>query len=299
MRATLALAVLAAGLGASASAQEPQGPPKVLVVTREAIKPGKMAPHTKVAASYVALATRANAPNYRLGLIPFSGDQNAVIYLEAHPSFAALEAAGQAFDGALASNAALKAEMDAVDRQGDMHEAVRTTIYRYRPDLSFRPGGMEDVARARYMTIATTRVKAGRQPDYVEYVKGQNAAREKANSRARTAVYQNMSGAPFTFAIFTTARSLSEWDDNLARGEENTKAMEAALGGAEAARQQRMIFADVVAESASATYAMSPEISRPLPQLVAYDPGFWGGPRAVDTKALASKKEPRKAQPKQ
>lgn len=297
--AALSLVALAAGIGASASAQEPQGPPKVLVVTREEIKPGKMAPHAKVAASYAALTARANAPNYRIGLTPISGDENAVLYLEAHPSFAALETARNEFEGAVASNAALKAEMDQVDRQGDIHQAQRTTIYRYRADLSYRPRQMEDVARARYMTMTTTRVKPGRGVDYVEYVKGQVAAREKANLDMHTAVYQAVSGAPFTFVIFTTARSLSEWDDGFARGEANQKAMEAALGGAEAARQQRMILSEVVAETTNATYAMNPEISRPMPQFMAYDPGFWGPAKAADTKALASKKETRKQQPKQ
>ena len=298
--AALALMALAAGFGASASAQEPPGPPKVLVVTREEIKPGKMAPHTKVAASYIAVAARANAANYRLGLTPISGDDNAVLYLEAHPSFAALETARNAFDGAIASNAALKAELDAVDRQGDMHSAQRTAIYRYRADLSYRPGRMEDVARARYMTMQTTRIKPGRGVDYIDYVKGQVAAREKANLDLHTAVYQVVSGAaPNTFVIFSTARSLSEWDDTFARAEADQKALEAAFGGAEAARQQRMILSEVVADTTIATYAMSPEISRPMPQFMAYDPGFWGSAKAADTKALASKKETRKEQPKQ
>jgi hypothetical protein len=298
MRATVALVALAAGVAASVSAQEPQGPPKVLVVSREEIKPGSMAAHTKSAVTYVSVANRVNAANYRIGLTPISGDDNVVVYLEAYPSFAALETARGAFDAAVAANAAMSAELD---RDGHLHASQRTTLYRYRADLSYRPGGMEDVARARYMSMQTNRIKPGRNADYVAYLKGQVAAREKANLDLHTAVYQSASGAPFTFVTFTTARSLSEWDDGFARGEANTKAMEAALGGAEAARQQRMVLADVVAESTSAAYAMSPEISRPMPQFLAYDPGFWS-PRpaaAGGSKALASKKETRKEQPKQ
>src|SRR5687767_11300352 len=108
MRATLALAALAAGLGASVAAQEPQGPPKVLVVAREEIKPGSMAAHTKSAATYVSVASRVNAANYRIGLTPITGDDNAVVYLEPHPSFAALETARRAFEGAVAANAAMQ-----------------------------------------------------------------------------------------------------------------------------------------------------------------------------------------------
>jgi hypothetical protein len=294
MRSTLALLALAAGLGAVAAADEPVGPPRVLVVTREEIKPGMMGPHSRSAASYVSVATRANAPNYRIGLTPLSGDENTVVYLEPHPSFAAYEAARNAFEGAIQANAALKTEMDSVDRDGSMHQSQRTAIYRYRPDLSYRPGRMEDVARARYMTMATTRIKPGRGIDYVAYLKGQIAAREKANIDTHTAVYQSVSGAaPNTFVVFSTARSLAEWDDITARLDADQKAMETALGGPEAARLQRMILADVIADSTVATYAMTPEISRPMPQFLAYDAAFWA-PRAAAAgggKALATKKE--------
>jgi hypothetical protein len=159
---------------------------------------------------------------------------------------------------------------------------------------------MEDVARARYMTMTTTRIKPGRGIDYVAYLKGQIAAREKANLDMHTAVYQSVSGAaPNTFVVFGSARSLSEWDDVGARADADQKAMEAALGGAEAARQQRMVLADVIADSMVATYAMSPELSRPMPQFMAYDTAFWGPKASAGGKALATKKETAKPQPKQ
>jgi hypothetical protein len=159
---------------------------------------------------------------------------------------------------------------------------------------------MEDVAKARYMTVTTVRIKPGRGVDYVEYLKNQVAAREKANLDSHTAVYQVVSGgAPNTFLVFTAARSLKDWDDASARAESDQKAMEAALGGAEAARQQRMILADVVADWMVSSYAMSPELSRPAPQFMAYDPGFWGAGPAAGGKALATKKETKKPEAKQ
>jgi hypothetical protein len=301
MKMTGALAfAAAAACGVSATAQEIPGPPKVLVVSREEIKPGKMTPHAKSAATFVSVANRAGAANYRIGLVPLSGDTNVVVYLEAHPSFAAYEAASTAFDGVVAKDAALKAEMDAVDRQGEMHESVKTGLYRFRPDLSYRPGGMEEVARARYMTIRTTRVRTGHTPEYVEYVKRFVAAREKAGVDAHTAVYQIVSGGdPSTFLTFTIARSLAEWDEVTARMAAEQKAIEEAYGGAEAARQQRMLLAEAVAETSLVTYAMSPEISRPLPQFVAYDAAFWGGKPPDTGKALAAQKPGRKPDSKQ
>ena len=46
----------------------------------------------------------------------------------------------------------------------------------------------------------------------------------------------------------------------------------------------------------SALFAMSPAISRPSAQFIAYDSDFWKPKAAADVKALASKKE--KAAPK-
>jgi len=264
-------------IGAMASAQEIPGPPPVLVVNREEIKPGKMAAHTRAAAGFVAVAEKTKAANYRVALTPVSGDDNSVVYLEGYPSFAAFETARNAFDSALANNAALRAELEALDREGDQHSSQRTAIYRYRGDLSYRPMWMDGVARTRYMTISTTRVKPGRGVDYTDYLKGLNAAREKTGSDAHTAVYQVVSGAPNnTFISFGTARSLTEWDDFTAKMEENQKAMDAAVGVPDAVKQRRMVLFDVVADATTALYAMTPELSRPAPEFIAHDPAFWG-----------------------
>ena len=143
-------------------------------------------------------------------------------------------------------------------------------------------------------------MKVGRAQEYVTYVKGLVAAREKADLDMHTAVYQMVSGGPpTTFLIFTTARSLAEWDAVAARADADQRAVEQGFGGADAARQMRMTLADTVADTSIATYAMSPEISRPMPQFVAYDAAFWG-PRTDSQggKALATQKTTRKPEEK-
>lgn len=272
------LAVLAlSAIGATTSAQEIPGPPPVLVVAREEIKPGKMVPHEKAAAGFVAVAEKAKAANYRIALTPVSGDDNMVVYLEGYPSYAAFETARNAFDTAIRTNAALRAELERLDPEGDQHASQRTAIYRYRADLSYRPLRRDGVAKSRYMTITTTRVKPFRGPDYVDLLKAFNVAREKAGTDAHAAVFQSVSGAPVgTFISFGTAQSLKEWDDFTAKMEENQKAIDAALGGPEAVKQRRMLLSEVVADTTSALYAMSPALSRPAPEFVAHDPAFWG-----------------------
>ena len=297
---TLPFVAVLAALSGAAVAQEaaaPSGPPPVLIINKEEIKPGRMGPHEKNAARFVAIENKANADSYRLGLTPVSGDDNVVLYLEGHESFEAMEKARQKFDATLAANASLQAEMDQMTQQGaDMHATQKTSLAVFRSDLSFRPIRMDDVAKARYFSVNTTRLNIGQMPNYEAFTKALNAAREKINADwVHTAVYQLVSGAPAnTFVTFTLFRSLKEWDEITAKMVERNKAVDEALGGEEVAKERRKQAREIMAESTSALYALTPSISRPSPQFMAYDPDFWKPKPAAEVKALASKKETKK-----
>jgi hypothetical protein len=56
----------------------------------------------------------------------------------------------------------------------------RTALAVYREDLSYRPHKMEEVAKARYFQVTTSRSSSAA-PRLRRYVKQLNAAREKAN----------------------------------------------------------------------------------------------------------------------
>jgi hypothetical protein len=293
-RVTLPFVAVLAAFGGLAVAQEAAGPPPVLMINKEEIKPGQMGPHEKNAAKYVSIQNKANAETYRLGLTPVSGDDNVVVYLEGYGSFEDMEKAAKQFEGTLATNASLRAEMDQMTQQGaNMHASQKTALAVLRSDLSFHPVRMDAVAKARYFTIATTHLKIGHTPDYEAYTKALNAAREKANADwVHTAVYQVVSGAPAgTFMTFTLHNSLKEWDEIGAKMQERNKAIDTALGGDEVVKERRKQAAEMIADISSAAYAMSPTISRPSPTFMAYDPDFWKPKPAAEVKALASKKE--------
>jgi hypothetical protein len=300
MSRTLSLLALLPLAAATAAAQDgASGPPKVLALTREDIKPGKMAPHEKVAASFVSALSRTPSTSYRIGLAPLSGDENVVLYLEGFESFADVEARRKQFDQITATNAAFKADMAQVDTQGaDMHASQRTAYYMLRPDLSYHPRAMKDVPHARYISINTTRLKPGRGPDYADYLKALNAARDKANIDVHTAVYQVVTGAPTgTFISISAIESLKQWDDDSAKMDANQKAITAALGGDDVMKQRRQLIADIVADGSGTLYAINPALSRPTEQAVAADPEFWK-PRArvsavqpATAKTMTAKKE--------
>jgi hypothetical protein len=291
-RNTIALGIVLTGLAAAVAAQSPDhsGPPPVLTITREEIKPGHMAAHEKLNAAFVAAVSRTSSESRWLGLVPVSGDDNTTLFLSAFGNFAQAETQRNA-DENLSTNAAFKAEIEALDKQaGDVHAAQRTTFARYRPDLSFHPATMEEVAQSRYFGITTVRVKYNRMPDYVEYVKAVNAAREKAGLPIKLAAYQVTSGAQAgTFVYFRPLKSLKTWDDDYAAMAGTEKAMTDAYGGEEAARKVRLQGADLVVVADNAVYAMNPKISRPSAEFAKYDVAFWA-PKAAETRTAAAPK---------
>src|SRR6266545_2634343 len=80
------LGVLLLSAAATAAQEQTSGPPPVLAIGQEEIKPGSMGAHDKQVASYLALFNRANVGASRLGLVPVSGDDNQVLYLEGYAS---------------------------------------------------------------------------------------------------------------------------------------------------------------------------------------------------------------------
>ncbi len=279
-------------------AQEaPPGPPPVLRITYEEIKPGSMGAHEKAVGSYLALFERAKVLNYRLGLVPVSGDTNQVVYLEGFDSFAAMEALDKKVEEAIGSNAAWQAELDQLDRQtGPLHAVQKSVIAVFRPDLSYRPLKMDGVAKARYFTMNTTQLKPGRGADYVDFVKQFNRAREKAQIDDSIAVFQVTSGTPpGTYVTFFLNRSLSEVDDFRKGMEARTKNIDEALGGESVVKQRAERAERIFAEGSgsSVLYSVNRKLSRPLPQLAAFDPDFWT-PKPAPAKALALKKDEKK-----
>lgn len=285
----LALSLMLSPLGALA--QDQVAAPPVMRITVEEIKPGAMGSHEKQVLSYLALFAKAQVPFSRLGMVPVTGDQNRVVYLEGFPSFAELEASDKKLESTFAAAPALQAELNALDSAGGtFHASQRAMIAVFRADLSYRPLSVDKLAKSRYLSVTTSRIKPGHQPDYEAYVKQLNRARDKAGLDESTAVFVVTTGAPLgTVMTFTASRSLAEWDAFHSGMTARNKALDEALGGEEVVKQRREMAEAIFAESSSALFAFNPRISVPTAQIAAADPDFWT-PK-VSGKALAMKKE--------
>jgi hypothetical protein len=292
------IAKFAAALAAVAVpvlAQEPIAAPPVMRITVEDIKPGSMGAHEKSVASYLALFSRAQAPQPRIGMVPVAGDQNQVVYLEGFPSFEALEASDRKLEAAMSASPSLQAELEALEKSsGPLHSSQRTMVAMLRSDLSYRPLSMSAVGKSRYFDVTTIRLKPGRVSDYEGYVKQTNRAREKADVAESTAVYQVTAGGPLgTFMTFRANHSLAEMDAARAGLAARTKAIEEALGGEEVVRQRRATIEEIVLDGRSALYALNPRLGTPIAQIASADPDFWT-PKAPGKALAVKKQEPKK-----
>ena len=262
------------------------GPPKVLYIVREDIKPGMMPAHTKHAAHYVGIFGKLQTPNHRIALIPMAGSENEVVYLTGADSFAQLEGMLQATDKKMAA-ATGAARIDLNNLEGEapqLHNAMRDMLAVYRPELSFSPG--VNLPQMRYFNVTTVRLKPGKDAAYAEYVqKIVNVARDKAKvTDLHIAVFQVLSGTGAgTYLIFRPMKSLGELDAPL------NMRVRAAMSE-DQRKDADKTYSDAVMSSETSTYWMTPEMSYVEKEFAAADPGFWN----PKPEPVAAKPKPRR-----
>jgi hypothetical protein len=278
------------------SAQPPParpGPPKVLFIVREDIKPGMMDAHKKHSASYANLFRTLQTPNHRIALVPVAGSENEVIYLTGGESFAELESILNTTDKRMESiSGNLRTEVDRLDKEAPvLHAGMRDMLAIYRPEMSYNAG--VDIRQMRYFSITTTRVRPGHDAQYVDYVqKLLNVARQEAKlDTLHLAVFQIISGAPGgTYMIFRPMKSLAEMDLQLAMK------MRAAMSE-ETRKEADKTASDAIMSSEVSTYSFTPAMSYVDKDFIAGDPAFWTPKAEAIAKPKPKRRTPRATAP--
>ena len=275
-----------------AFAQDPprKGPPKVLYVVREDIKPGMMGAHNEHSANFANIFRTLGTANHRIAMVPVAGSENEVVYITGADSFAELENILNGTDKKMAgASGNTKAELDRLDKEAPMlHAGMRDMLTIYRPELSYKAD--VDIRTMRYFTITTTRIRPGHDAQYVDYVqKVINVARQKAKvDNLHVAVFQVISGAPGgTYLTFRPMKSLAELDDPIAMR------VRAAMGD-DMRKDADKAVNDAVMSTEISTYAFAPNMSYLEKEFTAGDPAFWN-PKP----AMMVKPKPKKAATKQ
>jgi hypothetical protein len=266
------------------------GPPPVIQIYREEVKPGKGPLHAKTEAAFVAAYKKANLKYYYLGTTSMTGPSEAW-FLSAYASMEDVEKANLAFE----ANKAVQAELDRVGvADGDLLTGVRSTYLFYNKELTYRPDF--NLGEYKYFMVDTYRIKLGHYEKFAEMRKAVNAGHEKANIDEHMLVYNVGLGAPAgTVMVFQPVKSLKEFDE-AAKTHGKGSAYYEAIGDA-----GRKMFAEFAREDEQFFVrdflAFSPGMSFVSEKVIASNPSFWK-PKTEMAKAPAAKKEPAKIEKK-
>jgi hypothetical protein len=246
------------------------GPPKVLVIEREFLKPGKSgSSHEKTESNFVRAFTAAKSKSYYFGMDSLSGPSRSLFFL-AFPSFEAWE------KDTLANrkNATLSAAVDhASNVDGELLSAYEQTAWVLREDLSLNTGNL---VGKRYMEITQIIVRPGHNQDIEELAKLYLDTYKKAIPTANWAAFElNYGTAPNgassggAFLFITTLKSLSEADRELGEG----KQFMDALGSN---GRKHLSELSTGAESIQTNlFEFNPKISYPPDEWIKTEPDFW------------------------
>jgi len=281
----LGLSVVLGGvsLGAAQEKSEHMGPPKVLTIIREFVKPGKAGmPHEKTESAFVQAFARANWPTHYLAVTSLSGKPRA-LFLVGYDSFAAWEKDNQAVE----KNTALSQALDRASvADGELLSGIDGGTFVYREDQSLRAGAVH-IAHMRYFEITAFRVKPGHEKDWDEIVKLVTPAYEKIPD-ARWATFEAVYGAPSgTFVVFTPMKSLAEVDTELAQN----KQFEAAMGEAGMKRLSELSAA-AIESIESNLFQFAPKMSYVSDEWIKMDPDFWKPKAAMPAGEKKTEKKP-------
>jgi hypothetical protein len=265
------LLLILSAFPAMAQETRPMGPPKVLLIVREEIKPGMMGTHGRHSADFVSIFNQLQTPNHRIAMVPVAGNENEVLYITPAESFAEIETINKSTDKKLSSlNGTMRVKLDALDKEASaLHSGMRDMMAVYRPDLSFNPG--VNIAQMRYFSVTTTRIRPGFDAAYVDYVqKLINVARQKAKADdLHVAVFQVVSGAPGgTYLVFRPMKSLAEMDNPVGMKVRAAMSDDQRKDADKAVREAVMF-------SETSTYAFTPSMSYVHKEFAAADPAFW------------------------
>jgi hypothetical protein len=259
--------VLAGAAAALAQEQAPATtpPPKVLVITREFVKPGKAgAIHEKMESAFVQAMTRANWPTHYLAMTSLSGAPRALFFV-GYDSFAAWEKDNEA----TAKNATLAAALDrAAMADGELLSSMDLGVFVYNPEASLR--APVDIAHMRYFEITAFHPRIGHRKEWDELVKLYLHGFEKI-AGGHWATYESAYGSSGdTVLVITPMKSASEIDQEFAQGKEFEEAM-----GKDGMKKVHELEAASIESTQSNLFLFNPAMSNVAEEWVKADPDFW------------------------
>jgi len=281
----LLLSCLLSGCWSACAAQgkseERHGPPKVLVIMREFLKPGKQgSTHEKTESAFVQAFRKANWPQHYFSVDSLSGKPRS-LFLVGYNSFADWEKDNQA----VAKNAALSAALErASAADGELLSEYDTGVFTYREDYSLNPPA--DIAQMRYFEISLFHVRPGHRNDWDELVKLVMKAYEKIPDTHWVTFEANYGTDGGTYLVFNPIKSLSEVDKAMGQDKDFAAAM-----GPDGMKRLAELEAASVETSQTNLFMFNPRNSYPPDEWIKADPAFWKPSGASSAAGTTSSKK--------
>ena len=266
------------GIAVAQDANETTPPPKILVITREYLKPGRAGtPHEKTERPFVEAMSKAKWPSHYFAVDSLSG-RPRTLFLSGYGSFADWEKDHVM----MMKNQALSAELDRYSiPDGDLLSDTDQSVLRYNEDQSLNPN--VDIAHMRGFEITVFRVKVGHRKDWndlVNLVKPAYAKVPDAHWATFEILYGETEGP--TYVIFSAFKSGMELDQENSQDKQFMDAL-----GEDGMKKLSELESAAVEAVQTNLFVFNPAISYPMDAWVKADPDFWGHKAA---KSMAPKK---------
>jgi hypothetical protein len=242
------------------------GPPKVLVIQREMMKPGRAGSmHEKTEGAFVAAIKANHLDIHYLAMTSLSGP-NRALFFSGYSSMAAWEEESKALDKNVAGAAALD-HANVVD--GDLLAEQAQSVWLRDDELSMNP---HDLKGDRYMQISQYFVKPGHVAEWEELVKLVKEGYAKGVPEASWVMFEQRYGpSGSAYIVVTPMKSLSEVDGMLGSGKAFVDAM-----GESGMKKMGQLEGACVDSWQMNLFAFSPKMSSPPEQWVKDEPDYWG-----------------------
>lgn len=239
-------------------------PPKVLVIYREFLKPGRAGTvHEKSERVFVDAFAKAKWPTHYIAADSQSGKPRS-LFLLGYDSFDAWEKDNKA----IAKNAALSAAFDRASMtDGDLQSDADAGIFTFSDEYSLRSS--VDIAHMRYFEISQYQVRVGHHKDWDDALKLVKEAYDKVPG-AHWATYEKEFGSGSTYIVFTPLKSASEIDQESDQHKQFVAAM-----GEEGMAKLRELEAAGIESTQTNLFMFNPRMSYPRDEWIKADPDFW------------------------
>jgi hypothetical protein len=247
------------------------GPPNVLVIHREYLKPGKGGQlHERSESAFVHAFAEAKSPYHYFALDSLSGPSRS-LFLFGYDSFADWEKE----TAAIRSNPALGAKVDQASlMDGDLLTGYDAGAMMLRPDLSLNKGSIDG---ARYFEIISFVVKPGHVHDFTELTKIYIDTYRKVAPETHWDTFEVMYGNPVptaaggdVFLVFNLMKSLAETDKSIKDSDKFASEL-----GASGMQKVSELTAASIEASTTNLFVINPRESNPPSEWIKKDPGFW------------------------